>query len=140
MAKRKNRINGRYGQRACATKTESGGETGVIIAIILAPVLASAAPSDDYVQCLRTETTGLENSGESPTTVARAVITACRSLEPRPTPENLLGQSPFENQRKILDELRQAFADRIVLRVIRVRACRRTPGCSIRTVPWSGDL
>ena len=100
---------------------------------------ASVAPTEGSpaLDCLRSDATTLERSGDTPSEVARAVIADC--IPPGGLrPDSPLGPMAPDEQKRVLDIVRQIYSDRIILRIERVRACRKTPGCNISRVPWTG--
>lgn len=107
----------------------------MIGAVFAAALFAAPAPGQGYVECLTKTMAALEPSGEPATAIALATTTACAALETKPAPDNRLGAMTPQDQRETLNFLRQVFSDRIVTHIVRLRACRHTPGCTPAMLP-----
>jgi hypothetical protein len=112
---------GGCGQSNRPTLNPANGEVEVIA---LALVLASLpqTQTDKYVDCLKSRVAEFEVSGESSSNVARAAIYACAGLE---------NSGPID----LMDRLRGSFENHLILRIVRLRACRKTTGCKVASLP-----
>ena len=101
-----------------------------MIAIAFALLLTAQEPPEPngYRECLTTSVQRLEPSQESAADVARAVIETCKALESG-AEESSVGI------RQVRLALREGFENRVLLQIVRIRACRRTSGCSIDALP-----
>lgn len=106
-----------------------------LIALAMAAALQSAPATDEgrepYAACLWDTVDRLEPSGEPARMVVDASFTACRPLEPQPTPGSRLASMSPEGQATVLSTFRALATEDLILRVTRVRACRNTAGCRI---------
>lgn len=102
---------------------------GIVIALA-----AFAAPQagQTYDQCLLSVARALEPSGEPADAVAQAAITACGVLEMKPS---VNAPGAFEQQQATIATLRDSFRRFVALEVVRIRACRRTAGCTPTSLP-----
>ena len=106
-----------------------------MIAYVLAAVFASAIPGQSHTDCLKAVSLILERSGESASDVASATVEACVAAEMRPQPGSLAASMSPDDQIKLLNMQRELSAGQVRLRVVRLRACRKTIGCEIESVP-----
>lgn len=107
----------------------------MIAALIAAAAFAMGSPGEDYQECLASAAREMEVSGEAAADVARATITACIPAEGYDKP-GTVGASLNANDRlEVIRELRQAFENQIITKIVRLRACRKTPTCRSASLP-----
>lgn len=99
---------------------------GLIFALGLT-LQESPITSDAYTACLDANIRRLELSQDAASDVARAVIISCMSLE--------AGAGSSGQVREARLAIRESFEGRVLLQIVRIRACRRTPGCSVSSLP-----
>lgn len=106
-----------------------------LIALAVASALQSTPATGEgrepYAACLWDTVDRLEPSGEPARVVVDAAFTACRPLEPQPTPGSRLASLSPEGQATVLSTFRALATEDLILRMTRVRACRNTEGCRI---------
>lgn len=106
---------------------QAPGEDEIMLALLIAGALAQTPPPETpYVRCLREGVPALEASRESAGDVARAAVSLCARHEPIVA---------SEAAQAIIDEARASFEGLVILHVVRLRACRLTPGCRIADLP-----
>ena len=98
-------------------------------------VFAGPTVGQSYGDCLTSVSATLEPSNEPASDIARATIMACKSLEVKPTADNILGQMTPEDRKSKTLMLRAAFEDELILRIVRYRACKKTVGCNVNLLP-----
>lgn len=99
--------------------------------VAAASVFAVPLPNQNRNECLLSIATQLEASGEEAPVVANATVTAC-SKDDVTSGKDSYWAMMTEEQRQAMQRLSQQIAyDRALLRVVRIRACRKTPGCSL---------
>ena len=99
--------------------------------IILAAGFAQPLPGQSSSECLIEVATALEPSGDRAGDVASATVTACAVTRPAIQPGSLYSQMTRE-EREHTDRIQdQMDYEKALLTVIRLRACRKTPGCII---------
>jgi len=103
--------------------------------LLASVVFASPQEGQSHKECIETISSALEASGEPATVVAQATISACVTLEVKPTASNVLGSMTLEDRKEVIETYRAAYERRIVLKIVRMRACRKTPGCSLAALP-----
>lgn len=103
-----------------------------MLALLVLATLGGATPEQSREHCLRSVATELEVSGETPGEVAAATMTACaKTKEPAP-PGSLLATMSRADRIEFERRMDKADYDDILLGVVRLRACRKTPGCKSR--------
>ncbi len=101
--------------------------------LALAAALAVAGDGQSRADCLRIVGRQLERSGDPAQDIAAATIVACERTELKPG--SLFPKMDFAHQQILLDRMRHESREAVVLDIERVRACRKTPGCSIADLP-----
>lgn len=107
-----------------------------LIALTVTAAFATAAPDQKHTDCLRSVATALEVSGEAASDVASATINACIPAEAYSKLGSVGASMTSQDRQEITRALRQAFEVWTLERVVRLRACRKTKGCEISTLPW----
>lgn len=103
--------------------------------LVLAIAAALQTQPDAYISCLTTNADKFEASGESAEAVARSALEACVDLERSSSTLSPLVARGYMPERRARLEMRDALGDRLVLRVVRLRACRNTASCSVAALP-----
>ncbi len=103
--------------------------------LIASAVFAAPKDGQTHKECVETISSALEASGEPATAIAQATIFACIPAEAKPTSSSILGQMTTEDRNDILEYYRTVTERRVVLKIVRLRACRKTPGCSVAALP-----
>ena len=99
--------------------------------IILTAGFAQTLPGQTRSECLTEIATALEPTGERAGDVASATVTACAATRAAVQPGSLYSQMTQEQKEhsdRLQDQLEFGTA---LLIVVRIRACRRTPGCTV---------
>lgn len=107
----------------------------MLLSAVIAAAFGVMSPGQSHEVCLRTVAASLEVSGEAPRDVASATVSACVAAERQPAPGSLMAQMPPERLMEVVRLRRELSRDEVALFVVRVRACRKTQGCDVRTVP-----
>ena len=108
---------------------------------ILLAALATAAitldpASIEHRKCIKDATFRLERSGDSASDVAKAVELSCRKeLIASMAPGTNLGRA---QDREIFELFVESFRDMALENIIKIRACRKTPGCLVNSVTAFG--
>lgn len=94
--------------------------------------IGQAAPNQPHNDCLLSVASELEMSGDTASEIAAATVTACaRNKEPPRSGSLLATMTPTD--RAAFDRLEDKLDyDSALLAVVRIRACRKAPGCRAR--------
>jgi hypothetical protein len=103
----------------------------MLTASIFVAAFAASIAGQSHKDCLRTMGDTLEISGEAASDVAAATVTACVSTEAAADQKSIYATSSTDDQMKIISMSRELSRDEVMLRVVRIRACRKTPNCKL---------
>lgn len=106
-----------------------------MIAFAVALLIQEPNTTAQYIECLTSRMAEFEASQDAPSDIATAVVVTCRSSEVKTAPGSPMSQLSSDQQRELQDFMRETMRERVVTHVVRLRACRRTQGCSISDLP-----
>jgi hypothetical protein len=106
--------------------------------MILLAIASLAATRPPYAMCIRKTLPALELSGERPDDVANATWETCKGKFEQDA-RRLADANP-ENTADVMDYARVRLVPAIATHVVRMRACRKTAGCSISRLSWEEGL
>lgn len=101
----------------------------VITGFALPPVGAS------HGDCLRSVSNALEISGEGIGDIASAAVTACIPAERAFEADSAFARLSPKTQNELMRASRDQWRAETLLHLLRLRACRKTLGCDINTLP-----
>jgi len=103
--------------------------------VFLASTFATAPiPPSDINLCLDEISSKLEVSGDSAGDVAEATAVACGAGYITDAPGTLGGDMPASERLQVRDRLFDVAKGMVTRRVVRYRACKRTPGCNATSI------
>jgi hypothetical protein len=106
----------------------------MISLMIFLALQASEPLTMDHAKCITLAAKDFEKSGESSSDVATAVVSFCRSLEPRATSTNVMGKLSVEAQRSTLDSIRTTIRENVIVYIVRYRACKKQAECKLEKI------
>lgn len=111
---------------------------------LFAALIVQAAPAKapsifDYIYCVTDASERLEPSGEPVSDIVDAALLECRPLEGRAEPGSVIASLSMEQQESLQEQLRTTIGGGARKRLIGLRACRNTAGCSPASVPPAFD-
>ncbi len=96
---------------------------------------AAAQPGQRHDACLRAVATTLEVSGEGLGDIAAATVAACMPAEERAAEDSAFARLSPKTQNEIVRTRRDDYRGAVHLFLVRLRACRKTVGCDVGTLP-----
>jgi hypothetical protein len=85
--------------------------------------------------CLRSVASALEVSGEGIGDIASATVTACIPAERVVDADSAFARLSPKTQNELMRASRDQWRADTLLHLLRLRACRKTLGCDINTLP-----
>lgn len=108
----------------------------MLILILAASAITLPPATIEHRRCIKEQTFKLEKSGDSASDVAKAIELSCRKeLIASLAPGTNLGKA---QDREIFDLFVTSFQEMALENIVKIRACKRTPGCNIATATKFG--
>ena len=102
----------------------------MFLAALAASTFAVAPPEIPSLNvCIEEMGKTLERSGDSASDVALATVEVCRIGRVTPAPGTVAAEMTPEARRSMMDLIRETARVQAVRMIVRIRACRKTPGC-----------
>lgn len=105
---------------------------------VAALALAAVSPKTPFAACIRKNVPSLEVSGERPDDVASAAWQICKG-DFEGVVNGLTDSSP-EKTARVMEYAKVRLIPAIATHVVRMRACRKTPGCAVTRLSWEEGL
>lgn len=107
--------------------------TPLLLAATAIVNFAQPAPGESHADCLKSVALALEASGEGLGEIAAATVSACIPVEDKRS--DAFSRVSPKTQEELLRLERDRYRQAVQLRMMRLRACRKTVGCDVNALP-----